>query len=67
MEDSEEDSFYGLKRESCDDFRAPSTTYVQNVVFSFSLCRTIVDTIDRYNLEGTEEKFEKVQCSNLKF
>ena len=33
----------------------------------FSLCRTIVDTIDRYNLEGTEEKFEKVQCSNLKF
>lgn len=63
MEDSEEDSFYGLKRESCDDFRA----YVQNVVFSFSLCRTIVDTIDRYNLEGTEEKFEKVQCSNLKF
>ena len=32
----------------------------------FSLFRAIVDTIDRFNLEGTEEKFEKVQCYCLK-
>ena len=34
--------------------------------FPFSLFRAIVDTIDRFNLEGTEEKFEKVQCYCLK-
>ena len=30
-----------------------------------SSCRAIVDTIDRRNLEGTEEKFEKVLLTGI--
>ena len=30
-----------------------------------SSCRAIVDTIDRRNLEGTEEKFEKVLLTEM--